>query len=1258
MGKVIKLAKYLRGVIFTLMLLIPSLTYAQTQEQSFIGVFQFVATTIDVVGLEDDVSYNIRNELRKSPSLTLINQRELELALSRNDIEQKFSASEAVKAATILNLNYIVIGEVTRDGQQIVANVEVVSPASSKSIGSLKFTFNNQAQIALQANYMGESIIEIIDNHQLDLQNNSANADLDWVDNIAADYRGGLVSILWTLKNPEAEYLGFNIYRANNENGPFSYVASEVEQEAKDNPGNNAGTYYYQLSMINGDGDEIRSQQLVSVVVAAQVSSSLEPPTVVNVTERVNGISLSFFPSADNRNKGILGYELVRRAAGEDWQVVDVYEVEQVNSSKQKNSSSQNSLEKLTLSQPESMKTNGPVYYGVRAYTATEKGQISEAIAYTAASAPTLQVLSADRQREVVFGWAPASAGFGYRIYKRNTQSDDWKMLTEIKGIDQVSYTDTDFSDEDQTFEYAISVFDDYGETQTSPVVTATSKTVLSPPKEVKGISGLSKRAQISWQLNPDPDVVGYSIFRGPYSEEEELTLKRIGEVRDPMATTYIDESVLLDGTQYYYSVAAINKFDRSGPVSKAVLVTTKTPPKPLEALQANLLEGNVELSWVVPQDINIKDIQYVYIERSFDGQNFVNIAQVSAAQTSYIDTSVLAGAKQSYRAIISDKDGLKSKPSSITEVDVTVPLVLQLEQDNGLRKIAFSWVNASVPASIKIYRGISENSLELLAELSEYTESRYVDEQELVDDQQYFIKIEAWLSGVKLAESNMISATTKGIEAPKNLSAQSGLAGKIVLAWDPVEDSSIAKYVLFRRSLSQQDSELVSIAVIDDPSVSSYTDMKFDKIPPAQQSGESIADGLQYEYAIASKNIFDATGYIGDTVIAASKQPPKTVADVEVSVNADDIELTWSMLDETDLQYIIIERKWPFESDFSELAKLDANVKAFNDSEIYPYISPEYKISLTDTDNLRSTDYLVNNINNPNKTNLQVSKDGMLRQVQLTWDTSNPNVEMTLERRTVGGDFRAVTTVASEVKSYSDANGLLDETVYEYQLTAQTNGLNPIILGKSNIVSAKTKALPMPPSLRAQSGGVKSVVLTWDLIDDPDVAGYHLYKVDANDKLDKLKTLDTKQTAFTDEGSFFSKLSDGTQYQYKIASFNSYNVEGPLSDVVAAQTKALPGIPMGVSTELNASSPNVSVVVSWEQNSEDDIVHYEVHRGSSCARVRALVKVMANEASSYTDTDLSDGRSYCYKVKAVDASELESALSLGAEITLAEVAQ
>ncbi|MGB3724939.1 MAG: hypothetical protein WA981_04170 [Glaciecola sp.] len=1226
---------------------------AQTQDQSSIGVFQFVASTIDVVGLEDDVSYIVRNELRKAPNLVVINQRELELALSRNDIQQTYSDQEAVKAATVLNLNYVIIGRVSREGQQIVANVDIVSPINAASIDSLKFTFNNQAQIALQATYIGESLATAIAAHIVDAKASVKSLGEDWVNSISANYNNGLVTVEWTLADPEVGFLGFNLYRATSEQGPFSYISSESELSSKDNPGTDAATYYYQLSMVNEDGEEIRSEKLASVVVEEIKLSSLFPPTVVNTTERVNGIALEFFPSSENVGKAILGYELVRRSEASDWVVVNTYNLPVANSSSQSNSGSPNSIKKFTLSDTQSAQIDGPVSYAVRAFSQSEKGQMTDAIDYTPATAPQLQLASNSTLREIAITWQPASAGFGYRIYRKAADESDWMLLQELPQLQTNTYTDTNIEQESQSFKYAISVFDDFGETSKSAPFEASSKASLEPPSQVKGTSGLARKAIINWLPITDPDVAGYSVFRAPYTEDEEFTLTRIGEITDPLATTFTDDSALQDNTAYYYSVASINRFNSSGPVSQAVLVTTKEPPLPVSSVVANLQNNQVQLSWDLPTTPDIKTIQ---IERSFDGQVFDKIASLevsSGKATQFSDANLLSGAEQVYRLMVIDSDGLTSAPASSNALSIDLPLALNVPTDGMLRKISLAWENAMAPALIKLYRGTDQQNLALINEIEGLTKSNYIDETDLIDDQTYFVKIESWLNGNKLAESDIVTSTTKDIPAPQNLVAVSNLPKRISLSWDAVNDESIQQYVVFRRPAGTDNSQLVSIAQIKSSSTTEFTDEMFTQ--RTTQLGDSIEHGKEYEYAIASKNVFDATGFIGEIVSASSKKLPQAPSQVNVSTTTEAVELTWQQGDESDLVTTVIERKWPFETTFTKIAEVSPSTSSYKDTSLYPYASPEYRLSIVDKDDLVSAFTRVNDINNLKNVSLNVEAEGLLRELTIAWDDTSSNISVVVNRRKAGTtNWTSLATVSAATGNYNDTNNLADQTEYEYKLILQTSAEQPFVLGESNIVSARTKDLPPAPNLTAVSDLVKQVDLTWEIDTDKDVAGYNLYKVNDAGELELLETFKRQESSYADNGTFFSKLSDGSAYNYKIAAFNTFKVEGLHGELVSATTKAVPTAPQGLSAQLSGST----VVLSWLSNPQTDIVTYEIYRGSTCNRVSAVAKVSANGNLNYEDSSAKSGRDYCYKLKAIDSTELESGLSGGAQISTPEAAE
>jgi fibronectin type 3 domain-containing protein len=873
-------------------------TITSTPQQSTTGVFQFVASSIDVVGLEDEVSYIVRNELRKSPNLDVINQRELEISLARNDIEQRFSAAEAVKAATVLNLNYVIIGKVSRQSQQIVANIQVISPINEGAIGELTFRFSNQAQISLQSDQIGRELAEVISKHQIDSTDMAAAMAQDWVGEISASYDSGEVALIWSLSDPSISVLGYNVYRATDQAGPFSYLSSETETQLVDSVGSLTGTFYYQVSLIDDEGQELRSNQVASVNVFAEQKSSLQAPSIVNTIERVNSAEFEFFPAAGNVGKNIIAYELLRKAPGQAAKVVGTLTLPKQQGGNSNSSKNKPSIQKMKISDTSGEGFSGEVEYAIRAVNAEENGQLTEYLPFTAALAPNLIAASPEVLRQISLSWQASSAGFGYRLYRKTPNEPDWQLLKDIPSLSTVSFTDQQIDGDGKEYVYSISVYDDLGETSLSAPLQVTTKGGLLPPSNVQGVSELARKARITWTRNEDPDVTGYSVFRSEYTPDQEFTLTRIGEIKDPLATSFEDLTGLKDDTQYYYSVASLNRFDSSGEVSKPVLIKTKTPPPPLEQVSASIQNNDMLISWSIPSTANLQDIDKVLIQRKWQGlgsADFETIAEVPPAQSQYTDNTLVAGARAQYRLSLVDKTSLNSKPSSTQAVLMDVPLSLSIAQQGMLRKIGLSWSNAQAPAQIKIFSAKVGEPFALSNKLTDQNDTRFTIEDGLVDDQEYQVKIETWFGNQKLAESNVVNARTKDIPAPINLLAQNNQPRKITLSWDRVNDDSIARYVIFRKSFEDTDSELTAIATTENANQTQYID-------EVSSDTAAIKHGGTYVYAVASQNVFDATGFIGDTIDASSKPLPQAPSNITSTATESAIELQWQLGNESDL--------------------------------------------------------------------------------------------------------------------------------------------------------------------------------------------------------------------------------------------------------------------------------------------------------------------------------------------------------------------
>ncbi|MFA4910408.1 MAG: hypothetical protein WC649_05125 [Desulfobacteria bacterium] len=283
------------------------------------------------------------------------------------------------------------------------------------------------------------------------------------------------------------------------------------------------------------------------------------------------------------------------------------------------------------------------------------------------------------------------------------------------------------------------------------------------------------------------------------------------------------------------------------------------------------------------------------------------------------------------------------------------------------------------------------------------------------------------------------------------------------------------------------------------------------------------------------------------------------------------------------------------------------------------------------------------------------LSAQGMIREVKLTWaPVDSPFIKGYYIYRSAGesGNFTKIKKVdvsgisgtsTREKVDYNDKEGLGDNLPYYYRITAfedEERETSPSVA-----VSAATKGKPpAPEGVKAVSGMVKKVELTWTASSHEDIEGYKIYwsreKVGKYLLLSKLKERTTNK--FTHEGGGEEKLDDNTTYYYIIRSFNRVDVESDFSETAFATTKARPTKPSGLKGEEGKVK---AVPLIWLPNPEKDIAVYHVWRAGPEKEDFTRIADTRGE-TAYIDKGLKDGSTYRYRIQAEDRDALLSDFS------------
>jgi len=187
-------------------------------------------------------------------------------------------------------------------------------------------------------------------------------------------------------------------------------------------------------------------------------------------------------------------------------------------------------------------------------------------------------------------------------------------------------------------------------------------------------------------------------------------------------------------------------------------------------------------------------------------------------------------------------------------------------------------------------------------------------------------------------------------------------------------------------------------------------------------------------------------------------------------------------------------------------------------------------------------------------------------------------------------------------------------------------------------VASAVTRGKPpMPEEFKALGGLVKRVDLSWKASTAEEVEGYKLYGAKGKEgQLLLLKTLPGRQTdRYTDDSRGYDKLEDGTDYRYRLTSFNRVEVESEAAPAVIVQTKPRPEKVSGLQGE---SAKAKAVPLRWSPNPEKDIVQYHLFRSGEGGDFERIAKP---REAAYLDQGLKDNTLYRYRLQAEDKDGL-----------------
>ncbi len=188
--------------------------------------------------------------------------------------------------------------------------------------------------------------------------------------------------------------------------------------------------------------------------------------------------------------------------------------------------------------------------------------------------APPGRVRAERGDRKVDLSWDPVVGAAGYNVYRREGEETFPLSPLNRTPLTETKYTDLNVANE-KRYVYSVRAVRRVGKTDVEgkgSLGVPVTPVKLIPPAAPSGLAAvpLKEGVELNWRKSPEPDLLGYFVYRRKVGEEK---YKRLNESPLPRET-YLDRDVEAE-QEYDYAVTAVDNSPRrnESPLSEEIRV-------------------------------------------------------------------------------------------------------------------------------------------------------------------------------------------------------------------------------------------------------------------------------------------------------------------------------------------------------------------------------------------------------------------------------------------------------------------------------------------------------------------------------------------------------------------------------------------------------------------------------------------------------------------------------------------------------------
>jgi fibronectin type 3 domain-containing protein len=331
----------------------------------------------------------------------------------------------------------------------------------------------------------------------------------------------------------------------------------------------------------------------------------------------------------------------------------------------------------------------------------------------------------------------------------------------------------------------------------------------------------------LSWNLGSDVDLRGFVIYRFDFANfklSEKKILVKLG-----LENHYKDFNVE-EGVEYFYKVTAYDEIPNESPPSVELIgvpVDITPPPMPKQFKVEPLPEGAaVKLTWMLQPETETEGFKLFYRDNQNQSDEFFLLGEFDKATDEYLHTGLVNDLQYFYMLQTFDAvpnyspftSVLSATPSDILPPNKPVGLKIELIETGQAVRLSWKPNNDDDLEGYRIFR-TEDKTYSLIMAVGVDTTSVIDTGLENRKTYRYYIKAidevpnESERSTIKNAipEDNVAPSTPTGLSTNVPNSKD-----RIILTWNPSNDSDVNYYHIFRSSNNKDYKEIAKVSFVE----------------------------------------------------------------------------------------------------------------------------------------------------------------------------------------------------------------------------------------------------------------------------------------------------------------------------------------------------------------------------------------------------------------------------------------------------------